>query len=128
MKFDVELLGVTPPKFSSVDSKGLAALMARGVPLIDIRRPEEWKQTGVVKGSHLLTAFDDHGRLEPGFHEKFSAIVKDPSQEFAMICRTGSRTGFLSYFLSEKAGYTKVYSVSHGIEQWIADKQPVVRP
>lgn len=127
LKFEVELLSVTPPKFTSVDNAGLAALMAKGVKLIDIRRPEEWKQTGVIEGSHLVTAFGNDGRLVPTFKEKFSALVGE-TDEFALICRTGSRTSFLSNFLSSKAGYTNIRNVRDGITGWIAEKRPVVKP
>lgn len=127
LKFEVELISVTPPKFHSIGNDELTALLAQGVTLIDIRRPEEWKETGVIKGSHLITAFGPDGRLDKNFPDKFAALVK-PDDKFAMICRTGSRTGFLSYFLSEKQGYTGIQNVKNGITKWIAEKRPVVKP
>lgn len=127
LKFEVELISVTPPKFQSIGNDALTALLDQGVKLIDIRRPEEWKETGVVKGSHLVTAFGPDGRLVKDFADKFTALVK-PDEKFAMICRTGSRTGYLSYFLSEKQGYSGIQNVKSGITQWIAEKRPVVKP
>jgi rhodanese-related sulfurtransferase len=127
LKFDVELVSVTPPKFDHVDNDELVALLKKDVPLIDIRRPEEWKETGVVEDSHLITAFGKDGRLVPGFKEKFTSFVQ-PTDEFILICRTGNRTGMLSNFLAEKAGYAKVHNVKDGITKWIAEKRPVVKP
>ena len=46
-----------------VDNAALERLMRRGVPVIDIRTPEEWRQTGIIEGSHMLTFFDAQGTL-----------------------------------------------------------------
>ena len=128
LKFEVELMGVTPPKFSNVDNEELKKLMARGVPVIDIRRPEEWKQTGIVEGSHMITAFNKRGQLQKDFKAKFEAVVKSKDQEVALICRTGNRTGHLSTALSDQLGYSKIHNVTNGITRWIAEKRPVVKP
>lgn len=127
LKFEVELVKVTPPKFSHAGNDDLKALVAKGVKLIDIRRPEEWKQTGVVEGSHLITAFGKDGQLVKDFYGKFTSLVTE-EEKFVLICRTGNRTGYLSQFLSEKAGFKNVVNVRDGITKWIAEKRPVVKP
>ena len=43
----------------NIDNAELARLAASGVPVIDIRTEGEWKETGVIAGSRLLTFFDD---------------------------------------------------------------------
>jgi len=104
-----------------IDNGELAKLVASGVPLIDIRTSPEWQQTGVVKGSRLLTFFDEQGRADPGsWLQKARAIAKagDP---VIVICRSGSRTKVVSQFLSEQAGYAKVYNVKNGINAWAKD-------
>ncbi len=111
-----------------IDDETLQALIDQGVPVIDIRRPEEWRQTGVIEGSHLITFFDKQGRYDVrAWLEKLSAIAgkDDP---FILICRTGNRTGVVSRFLSEKLGYRKVYNVKKGITDWIRKGHPVVKP
>ena len=52
--------------YYNVDNQQLKTMLNEGVTIIDIRRPEEWKQTGVVKGSQRLTSFDKGGRMMPG--------------------------------------------------------------
>ncbi|HAN55907.1 MAG TPA: sulfurtransferase, partial [Betaproteobacteria bacterium] len=47
--------GCAEPPYTSVDNAGLKTLLAQGVPIYDIRRPDEWRQTGVVQGSRKLT-------------------------------------------------------------------------
>jgi len=125
LKFEVELLGVTPPNFANVGNDELKALIARGVPVVDIRRPDEWKKTGILEGSKPLMAFDDRDNFNPKFMEGFEKIVKGPDAEVILICRTGNRTAYLANALANQAGYTKVYSVTDGIVKWMADKNPV---
>lgn len=111
-----------------IDNARLEELLVQGVPIIDIRRPNEWQQTGIIKGSHLITFFDDKGNYNvKAWLDKLSPIAgkNDP---FVLICRTGNRTAILSRFLDEKLRYTKVYNVQKGITDWIAKGRPVIKP
>ena len=60
----LHLLFNTPAdaRVADLDPAGLAARLAAGVPVLDIRRDEEWESTGVIPGSHLLTFFDQQRR------------------------------------------------------------------
>jgi len=118
--------GCAEPPYSNADNDQLKALLAQGVPIYDIRRPEEWRSTGVVEGSRKLTFVDAGGRPNPEFLPRFAAEVgkDDP---VVLICRTGSRTDRLGRELMEKQGYTQVYNVRHGITGWIAGNNPVVK-
>ena len=62
----VLLAAVTPlrAEVTRIDNMALERLRARGVPVVDIRTPEEWRATGVIKGSHLLTFFDAQGSYD----------------------------------------------------------------
>ena len=113
---------------TDIDNAELERLASEGVPIVDIRRTEEWQQTGVIKGSHLITFFDKKGHYNvPAWLDKLAPIAgKD--QPFILICRTGNRTGTVSNFLDKKLGYTKVYNVKKGITDWIAKGKPVVKP
>lgn len=120
------LAGCSEPPYSNVDNAQLKALMAQGVPVYDVRRPEEWRQTGVVEGSRKLTFVDASGRPNPQFMQRFTAeVARD--EPVALICRTGNRTDALARDLMEKHGYTRVYNVRDGITRWIGEDNPVVR-
>lgn len=114
------------PPYINTDNNQLKALLAQGAPLYDIRRAEEWRQTGVVEGSHKLTYIDASGRTNPEFLPRFTATVgkNDP---VILICRSGNRTSALARHLVEDMGYTRVYNVRHGINGWISERNPVVR-
>jgi len=121
----VGLAGCAEPPYILVDNAQLKALMAEGVPLYDIRRPDEWRATGVVEGSHKLTYVDAGGRLDPAFMPNFTAEV-GKADPVVLICRSGNRTDKLARELAEM-GYTQVYSVRNGVPRWISEGNPVVR-
>lgn len=126
LRFEIELLKVHGPSFTNVSNDQLKELIARGVPVVDIRREDEWKQTGVIEGSKLITAFNAHGRFEQSFINGLVKVAK-ANEEVILICRTGSRTANLSEALSTQLNYTKIYNVEKGITQWIADGNSVVK-
>lgn len=113
-----------PGGYSNIDNAKLQELIKQGVTLVDIRRKEEWQQTGVVEGSKTITFFDHTGRINPNFVPEFTAIAK-PDQPVVLICRTGNRTQAASQAIAQQLGYKDVYNVTHGITGWISEKRPV---
>ena len=121
------LSACSEPPYTNVDNSRLQTMLEQDIPIYDVRRPEEWRQTGVVEGSELLTFVDASGRLKPDFMSRFTAAIgqHDP---VILICRTGSRTATLARYLVEEMGYTQVFNVRDGITRWISDDRPVQRP
>lgn len=66
-----------------------AELQNAPVLLVDIRRPEEWQQTGVLPNAVLLTY--EHFNTPQEFLTALEPHMT-PGQPIALICRTGSRT------------------------------------
>ncbi len=127
MLLALTLSACTESPYNNLDNAQLASMLQqKNVPIYDIRRVDEWRQTGVIKGSKLLTFVDGGGRVKPQFLERFTAKVgqNDP---VILICRTGNRTDALARHLVEQMGYTQVYNVRNGISRWIGDNQPVTR-
>ena len=112
--------------YSNIGYNKLKELIAQGVTLVDIRREEEWKQTGIIKGSKTITFFDRTGRINPNFVPEFTALVKK-DQPVALICRTGNRTQAASQAIAQQLGYKNIMNVTHGITGWIAEKRPVTK-
>lgn len=113
--------------YTNLDNAQLQNMLAQNVPIYDVRRSEEWYETGIVEGSELLTFVNTEGQLLPDFIDRFTATIgkDDP---VILICRTGSRTRALARYLTEEMGYTQVFNVRNGITQWISDERPVIRP
>ncbi len=126
LHFDVELIDLL--SYTDLDNEGLKAELEKGdVTLVDIRRPEEWKQTGIVEGSEMITAFTKRGGLHPEFNEKFLQRFTEEDRVI-IICRTGNRTETLARALVRELGWKNVYNVKKGITDWIKQGHPVVKP
>ena len=122
--FDVELVTVTAAPFNSIDNAELVGKLKNGIKLIDIRRLDEWRETGIIDGSIKSTAFDGQGRFLQSFVKLLEKTVQ-PDEEFALICRTGNRTAALSNWLATKGGYKNVLNVQDGITSWIKEGNPI---
>lgn len=84
------------------------------IPIVDIRTPGEWRETGIVKNSIPIMFFNQRGAYNvDAFLTELNAKV-DTKKTFALICRTGSRTAMISSFLSKELGY-KVINIKGGI-------------
>lgn len=88
------------------------------IKIIDIRTPEEWRETGIVKGSYTIMFYDEKGNFDVLTFLKQLEMVVKKDEPFALICRIGSRTSIVSEFLSEKLGY-KVINLQGGIMKMI---------
>jgi rhodanese-related sulfurtransferase len=111
-------------KVRDIDSAALAALIGRGVPVVDIRTPPEWRETGTIAGVHRIMAFDEKGKLAPDFLSRL-AQVAGPDQEVVLICRSGNRTKTLGTALAGQLGYSRLHNVEKGMVRWMADGRPV---
>ena len=111
-----------------IGNSALASLIDKQVPIIDIRRQEEWSQTGIIEGSILMTFFDKEGKAEVDTWLQNLDLVANKNEPFILICRTGRRTGLVANFLSERLNYEKVYDVTDGITEWIRKGNTVVKP
>ena len=106
----------------------LKSLLQKKIPLIDIRRKDEWKSTGIVENSILMTFFDKNGKANTNEWLKELTKIANKNDPVILICRTGRRTGIISKFLSEKVGYSFIYDVTDGITDWIKKGNTVVNP
>ena len=111
---------------TGIDNDKLLSLIDEGVPVIDVRRADEWADLGIVEGSHLMTFFDKEGRYDANaWFEAFSSKV-DTDQPFILICHSGTRTSIIGKWLAKQLD--EVYHVEDGIKGWIDEKRPVVSP
>ncbi|WP_291718851.1 FKBP-type peptidyl-prolyl cis-trans isomerase [Magnetospirillum sp. 64-120] len=116
LRFDVEVVAVTPPRYKNISVDELAKQRGELV-LIDIRTPEEWAETGVVSGSILLTAFGKDGKFVREFPLIMNDLV-DGNKNVAFICRSGNRSSELARVIAEEGRYKNVYNVVGGIKAW----------
>jgi len=99
------------------------------ITLIDIRRPEEWRQTGVAQGAVRINMLNPQG-LQGFAREIYAAVDSDLDAPIVLICRTGSRTSRIQPILTQM-GFTNVKHIPEGTlgnrntAGWIAQGLPV---
>lgn len=97
-----EVMQITP-------DEARAKALAGEIVLVDIRRPDEWAETGIADVA--LTA----DMTSPGFIETLLDIRdQNPTIPLALICRSGGRSGYVAGELY-KAGMTNVIDVVEGM-------------
>jgi rhodanese-related sulfurtransferase len=86
-------------------------LLSAPVTLVDIRRPEEWKTTGVLPNAVLLTLSgpEDVARFARALRPHLK-----PGVPVALICRTGNRTGSWAPLVAQELG-VPVIDIGGGI-------------
>jgi rhodanese-related sulfurtransferase len=109
-----------------VTARDAMAMAQRGeLVLVDIRAPEEWRETGIGAGAHAISMH------EPDFLERLEALIGgDKVTAIALICAVGVRSSYLQGQLAA-LGYTNVVDVAEGMlggaagPGWIASDLPV---
>ena len=115
-------------EFKTVDVKEFEKLQKDGVPVIDIRTPQEWKDIGIIEGANKITFFDEQGRplLAEWFFE-VGHLIKDKKTPFIIYCAHASRSKVLGEGLIAM-GFENVYELKGGIENgWIKAGKKVVK-
>ncbi|MDE0056933.1 MAG: rhodanese-like domain-containing protein [Defluviicoccus sp.] len=108
-----------------IDSAKLQQLLANREVVVDIRTPEEWRQTGVIEGSHLITFFDADGNHDVLRWMRKLMPIAISDQPVAIVGDGRGRSASVSRYLHEKIGYWRVYDLHKGIGEWIAEKRPL---
>ena len=101
------------------------AAEAGDVVFIDIRTPQEWKETGIATSASPVSMH------QAGFLQKLDKLIDgDKTKKIALICATGARSAYIQKELS-KRGYTNAISVAEGMlggpngKGWIPRGLPV---
>lgn len=126
LRFEVELLAVDGPTYVDLDTAGVAARLAAGARLVDIRGPEEWAKTGVIDGSKRLTAFDSEGQFVKTFPSDFEKMVAK-MDEVIVISGDGVRSSLIALALTRQAGYARVFNAAEGISGWVGAGRPTAK-
>jgi len=114
--------------FKSLSPREFMTKKEEGFHIIDIRRSEEWDQTGVIEGSHKITFFDAYGQYDVNaFLEEFTKVVKDKDEPFILVCAHANRTKNVGELLGLRLKYKNVYELDGGIVEWIDEGLETVK-
>ncbi len=92
--------------------------------VVDIRTEPEWRQTGIVKGSHCITFFDERGRYDADAFFKAIDALGGKDAHIGLICRTATRTHQVAMFMHQN-GY-KVQNLLGGVMKLIDEGYELV--
>ncbi len=111
--------------FASVTNESPSmGILNSNTPIIDIRTPREWRETGLLKGAIPIMFFNERGGYDlEGFLKELHSKV-DTTKPFALICRSGSRTTTIAKYLSDQYGY-KIINLQGGMNIVRAKQLPI---
>lgn len=105
------------------------AARAGAIVLVDIRSPEEWRETGVPIGATPITM---HQHPDTLLRELGKVSPKSSAKPLAVICAHGVRSSYMQDWLA-RHGFDRVIDVSEGMEGghggtgWLKAGLPVAR-
>lgn len=88
-----------------------AKARAGEIVLVDVRRPSEWRASGVPQSGYAITMHQNGEQFIAGL---LKATKGRKDKALALICATGGRTTWLQAHLG-KAGFTNLYNVTEGM-------------
>jgi rhodanese-related sulfurtransferase len=111
-----------------IDAPVLLQLQSAGVPVLDVREPEEFAAghlPGAVNIPRGLLEFQVDGHEAVNFRRVPSlSHRRDP---IIVYCRTGGRSALAAEAL-KRLGFQRPMSLAGGFTQWEAEQRPVVMP
>ncbi|MDC0060420.1 rhodanese-like domain-containing protein [Pelagibacteraceae bacterium] len=110
-----------------VNNEQITELSNSNIPIVDVRKSSEWKQTGVIPNSILLTFFNEEG--DYNYHQWYEKLRLeiDESKPIILICRSGKRSKIIAQMMNENFDHV-IYNAKRGIISWINEKLITVEP
>jgi len=110
---------------SNLNASEVNEKIKAGALVIDVRTPKEWKETGIIPGSHPLNFFNEKGQSDPeAWVNKMQSLKSSADQEVILVCHSGYRSGRIGSYLSQKLNMSHVSHLSTGITSWLREKRP----
>ena len=110
-----------------IDNRELRNLIEKEVKIIDVRTQNEWKSTGIIKGSFLMSLLNKNKKFifkdwYEMFNNKFSK-----NKSIIFICASGVRSNYISHLLKKKRPDLMIYNLKKGINYWIGSGYKIQR-
>ena len=96
--------------------------------IVDVRTPQEWRQSGIPEGAVALNM------QQKDFVQRLASVMEsNPGKRLAFICATGARSGFVATRLNEMGleGVAEISEGMHGSKAgpgWLARGLPIQPP
>ncbi len=113
-------------EYAEIGNAELRRLLADGTTIVDVRRADEWRYTGVIENGHRITFFDQFGRFDAERWLARLTEISSSDKPLILICETGARSRVIGYWLNHRLGFARVFNVRDGIAAWMEADLPVV--
>ena len=110
-----------------IDNRELSNLIEKEVKIIDVRTKNEWKETGIIKGSFLISLLNTNKKfIFENWYEMFKNKFGN-NKSIVFICASGVRSNYISHLVKKKEPDLKVYNLKKGINYWIRSGNRIYR-
>ena len=99
--------------------------------IIDVRTEKEWKMTGIIPNSILISMHDNNNLERKDFVEELKKELSlNQNKSIAFICASGARSKIVTDFLISH-GYKNIFHIPNGIlgkqnDGWLFQGYPII--
>ena len=85
-----------------IDNGELSSLIEKEVKIIDVRTRTEWKSTGIIKGSFLISLLNKNKKfIFEDWYEIYNNNFGN-KKSIIFICASGVRSNYISHLVKKK--------------------------
>ena len=117
---------ISDAEIKNIGNNEIKKLMSLGIPLIDVRRKDEWVSTGVIENSYLHTFFDKDGKYDLNSFIAKIKKISNSEKGIILFCRTGRRTTAIAKALEKTNNFPEIYNTK-GVKAWILGDNEIVK-
>ena len=111
----------------NINNKELSNLIEKEIKIVDVRTQNEWKSTGIIKGSFLMSLLNkDKKFIFKDWYEMFNNKFSK-NKSIIFICASGVRSNYISHLVQRKKPDLKIYNLEKGINDWIRSGNKISR-
>ncbi|MBX9633871.1 MAG: rhodanese-like domain-containing protein [Magnetospirillum sp.] len=102
--------------------EALTRAQAGQMTIIDVRTPDEWRQTGIAPGAKTANLNNPDG-ADAFVAEVLKAAGGNKAAPLGLICRSGNRSA-KAVALLESRGFTNLSNIGEGMSGWLRRDLP----
>ncbi|AJC84594.1 rhodanese-like domain-containing protein [Campylobacter peloridis] len=84
---------------AEVKNVNINAEILKNYQVIDVRKPSEWEQTGMIKEAIGISLYNENGSLNENFVEEVKKVSSE--KPIAIVCRSGARSSQAATLLDQ---------------------------
>ena len=111
----------------NIDNRELSNLIEKEIKVVDVRTQNEWKSTGIIKGSFLISLLNKNKKF---IFEEWYEMFNDKfgrNKSIIFICASGVRSNYISHLVKKKKPELTIYNLKKGINNWIRSGYKIQR-